>query len=303
MSRSWTCDGVLVKGAPNLVSVPSPFPLPGSIPIPPGVSTLSIGKRDGIETTPKQSFQLVARAHYKQLRAPLSFPSFGKMERWRHWPLPPVSRVGLVDGFQEKLDNLKSEFRKELDLKEKLFKEQLQQKDKQIAIIEKQLLTFIPPPDITMTNFAAHKKDNDQWHSAPFFSHRGGYRMCLRVDANGFGAGKGTHVSMYVHLMEGEFDDRLQWPFRGTVTVELLNQRGNGASCNTCVVLWFDIPDGVSDHTADGRFVGLERTLNGQGLQRFIRHSELAYNATENREYILNDCLRFRVSKLRLLPV
>ena len=49
--------------------------------------------------------------------------------------------------------------------------------------------------------------------------------MHLRVKAKGQGRGEGTHVSLFVHLMRGEYDNRLKWPFRGHITVKLLNQR------------------------------------------------------------------------------
>ena len=47
------------------------------------------------------------------------------------------------------------------------------------------------------------------------------YMMCLKVYANGQGDGKGTHVTVAVCLMRGEFDDLLKWPFRGDFTIQL----------------------------------------------------------------------------------
>ena len=85
----------------------------------------------------------------------------------------------------------------------------------------KQLEKPLPPVDIIMDDFEQHKKSNDIWYSPPFYTHLGGYRMCLRVDANGVVGGKGTHVSVHVYLMRGEFDDLLKWPFRGEVTIQL----------------------------------------------------------------------------------
>ena len=58
---------------------------------------------------------------------------------------------------------------------------------------------FVPPPDIVMTDFEKHKKAGDLWYSPPFYSHIGGYKMCLCVDANGYGDGEATHVSVYCH--------------------------------------------------------------------------------------------------------
>ena len=47
--------------------------------------------------------------------------------------------------------------------------------------------------------------------------------MCIRVTANGLGKGAGTHVSVAVYLMTGEYDSRLVWPFRGDITIQLVS--------------------------------------------------------------------------------
>ena len=65
------------------------------------------------------------------------------------------------------------------------------------------------PIELIMTQYYTHKKNNDQWYSPPFYTGPGGYKMCIRVVANGWGYGAGTHVSVYVHLMRGEHDSRL----------------------------------------------------------------------------------------------
>ena len=43
----------------------------------------------------------------------------------------------------------------------------------------------IVPCYVAMDNFTQHKKDDDTWHSTPFYSGPQGYKMCLRVYANG----------------------------------------------------------------------------------------------------------------------
>ena len=35
---------------------------------------------------------------------------------------------------------------------------------------------------------------------------------------------RGNHVSVFVNVMEGEYDQQLQWPFRGKLEIQLLNQ-------------------------------------------------------------------------------
>ena len=41
------------------------------------------------------------------------------------------------------------------------------------------------------------------------------------LHTNGIDKGKGTHVTMFVCLMRGEFDYLLKWPFCGEVTIQL----------------------------------------------------------------------------------
>ena len=45
--------------------------------------------------------------------------------------------------------------------------------------------------------------------------------MCVRVYLDGDGIGRGTHLSVVLVLMHGEYDTLLQWPFRQQVTVTL----------------------------------------------------------------------------------
>ena len=75
-----------------------------------------------------------------------------------------------------------------------------------------------------LTGYASKKVKDEVFFPDPFYATTGGYKMCIRVDVNGHGAGEGTHVSVFSELLEGSYDDQLQWPFLGTVTCELLNQ-------------------------------------------------------------------------------
>ena len=60
--------------------------------------------------------------------------------------------------------------------------------------------------------------------SAPFYTSRFGYKMCLWLYLNGDGAGKGTHLSFFLTIMRGEYDALLSWPFQQMVTLMLLDQ-------------------------------------------------------------------------------
>ncbi len=39
--------------------------------------------------------------------------------------------------------------------------------------------------------------------------------------SNGFHAGLNTHMTSFILIMRGEFDDTLQWPFTGRVSIDM----------------------------------------------------------------------------------
>ena len=150
------------------------------------------------------------------------------------------------------------------------------------------------PTKLTVTNFEQHKIDSDHWYSPPFYSHPQGYKMCLNVDANDYGEGTGTHVSVYAYLMRGEFDDLLKWPFQSQVTVAILNQlEGNN---HTTATIHFT---GTTDIEVIGRVTDGERAPTGRGKATFIAHTDLTYTIAKNCQYLKYDCLRFWIVKIK----
>ena len=81
---------------------------------------------------------------------------------------------------------------------------------------------------IKMEGFQKKKERNEAWYNDPVYSHFEGHKMCLNVDANGYGEGEDTHMSVYVYLMQGNKHINLKWPFKGTIKVSLLNQLKDG---------------------------------------------------------------------------
>ncbi|KAK2817561.1 hypothetical protein Q5P01_025752 [Channa striata] len=64
--------------------------------------------------------------------------------------------------------------------------------------------------------------------SVPFHTGRCGYKMAIKAYLNGDGDGRGTHLSLYVVLLPGDFDALLPWPFRQAVSLSVLDQSGAG---------------------------------------------------------------------------
>ena len=81
----------------------------------------------------------------------------------------------------------------------------------------------VAPVIFKMNNFTEKMKNGQVWLSDPFFAFWRGYMMCLGVYADGYDYGEGTHVSVYLFLMKGPYDDRLEqsghWPLRGRFKV------------------------------------------------------------------------------------
>lgn len=58
-------------------------------------------------------------------------------------------------------------------------------------------------------------------YSRGFYTSPFGYRLCLRCNVNLVDGEE--HLGLYVHVMRGENDDILHWPFSGSITMSILN--------------------------------------------------------------------------------
>lgn len=116
--------------------------------------------------------------------------------------------------------------------------------------------------------------------------------MCVNIEANGWGNAKNTHVSVYMYMMRGEFDESLQWPFKGVVKLQLINQRKGGNHFETNLI---DEED--SNSKALLRVLEGERSTIGRGQQKFISHSNL-YKPEVGKEYLKSDNLKFKVTSI-----
>ena len=66
------------------------------------------------------------------------------------------------------------------------------------------------------------------WYSRKFFTNSTmGYAACLRVDLNS-AVEDSKFFSCYICVTAGEYDIHLEWPFRGTFTVSILNHLESG---------------------------------------------------------------------------
>ena len=143
-----------------------------------------------------------------------------------------------------------------------------------------------PVCEFTLTEFTKRKQPNNQLFSPPFYTHQHGYKLCLKILANGNSSGKGTHVAVYIQLMAGDNDDQLHWPFDGDVVIEILNWREDKEHHNVTLSS-FDFSEVTSGTVG--------KTM---GNEKFISHSLLSCDPTSNTEYLHNDSLRLRVKQV-----
>ena len=107
------------------------------------------------------------------------------------------------------------------------------------------------------------------------------------MDANGDGSGKGSHLSIYAYIMKGQHDDRLQWPFTGTIIIELLNWLEDKGHYKRTFSIIISIDNDNFGRVTEGEYG------NATGRPQFISQSSL--NSSTNPQYLYQDCIRMRV--------
>ena len=136
---------------------------------------------------------------------------------------------------------------------------------------------------IDVKGFTKKQQASERTSSEPFLTVPNGYLMRLDIYANGYGDSRGTYVSVFTRLLDVPYKDQLKWPFRGTVTFELLNQLADDKHQKR-VAKYID--------NSCARPGG-----GGRGCPRFIGHSELHHNPATNTQYLADDdILHFRLT-------
>lgn len=155
---------------------------------------------------------------------------------------------------------------------------------------------YSPETIIILHNFSHYAQNETyEWFSPPFYTHWAGYKLCLKVYPNGYGSGKRSHLSWFIYLMKGEFDASLMWPFSGSITVQLINWKNefNYSKVKTAEF------GPSSDVAANSRVDVGNIAPQGIGFIKFAALKEL-YNTATDVEYLQNDSLKFKVSKIEV---
>ncbi|XP_056383856.1 TNF receptor-associated factor 6 [Hyla sarda] len=81
-----------------------------------------------------------------------------------------------------------------------------------------------------INNFSVHLRNQEEErpvviHSPGFYTGKPGYKLCLRMHLQSPSAPRcANYISLFVHTMQGEFDNFVHWPFQGTIRLSILDQ-------------------------------------------------------------------------------
>ena len=120
--------------------------------------------------------------------------------------------------------------------------------------------------------------------SMPFYtSPQCGYKLQASLFLNGNGGGEGTHMSVYIKLLPGEFDSILKWPFKHTVSFSLLDQNEDRKRVINVVESFIPDPSWPNFRKPDNDQLGF-------GFPKFVPHTML-----QTRDYVKDDCLFIKI--------
>ena len=128
----------------------------------------------------------------------------------------------------------------------------------------------------------AKHKTNVELHSPPFYTSPYGYKFKIVVFPYGNGSGEGSHLSLYVRLLPGEYDTLLKWPFEGEITLSLLDQNRDSTRGQRNISQSFSPDPNWKSFQRPGK----NGATLGFGYPQFVSHRGL-----ESTSYVKEDCL------------
>ena len=135
----------------------------------------------------------------------------------------------------------------------------------------------------TFTQYSQRKYSGCIVDSDPFYSHHHGYKFKLKIH---YYTSLDNDIGAYLYLMKGEYDDQLNWPVEIKVQLELLNQNGDHHHVVRTVNMKWNKAERDRYNTIDASL---------------MKYSDLE-KSSDGVQYMMNDCLKFRVH-ITILPI
>ena len=127
--------------------------------------------------------------------------------------------------------------------------------------------------------------------SVPFYSSECGYKLCVCVYPN-----ENNYVKVQIHLMQGEFDDRLNWPYGGKLKIELLNQKMDSNHYSKEVNFSREAGRRVRGTSKNPIGCGTDKFIHRKHLFPSVRQRGSASRQRADVQYVVDAVAFFRVT-------
>jgi hypothetical protein len=131
------------------------------------------------------------------------------------------------------------------------------------------------------------------FYSPAFYTSATGYRLCIRLYLNGDGTARGTHLSIFLVVLRGQYDALLQWPFSYRVSFCFFDQR--------TIIESDEIKQAkhiIESFRPDTRSISFQRPCSSMniasGIPKFFALANFNQPPEINR-YIINDTIFIKV--------
>ena len=95
--------------------------------------------------------------------------------------------------------------------------------------------------------------------------------------------------------MKGQFDVHLKWPFRGDITIQIVNQDGDHHH-----VEWTIHYTEITPYAIASRVTGSKERATGWGFHKFLAHTNLGYKSALKTQYLKDDIIIVRVVRVTI---
>ena len=160
----------------------------------------------------------------------------------------------------------------------------------QLNYFHKTCTNILPHVYVKITDFSLRARYiSFKWSSQPFYTSDKGYKICLSVSPTSL---SGDYVSVSAQLMSGEYDNYLQWPIKGILTMQLMNLLEDNNHAEPVDVLF----DGAEDNSSCQRVVAGSVSRYGIRSDKLISHKTLnEFNVKKNKCFYKDGTLFLRV--------
>ena len=224
----------------------------------------------------------------------------------KHLALMAAATLRISQEQQQTFEQMLQKQQQALDQK---FQQQLQEKDEQIKTLEAHLQeqerkiaqlqaanfdisrgVGILPYAFTVLNYQQRSESISYVKSPEMYTHPGGYKFMVSIYLC---AHMSPLLGVFVYSLSGDHDDKLDFPTKFEVTIQLLNQHRD--QDHHTGVIHCEV---TREKIASGDTL-LSNTIGADG--RFILYTDLKWNSNTKTQYLKSDCLKFRVCKIQVI--